>query len=328
MFKHFSTILFALCLSISTYALTLSDEARIFVLSCTPGDAIYERYGHTSIRVVDPKYDMDEVYNYGVFTFNIDHFYWKFIKGETWYRLEKEPSQYFLWDYLHENRPVYIQELALSVEQRQIVFDALQVNLMPKNKSYLYNFVFDNCATRPYHLIKDALQDTIQSTYHGYEGHTYREFISHYTGKGSWVDFGINLLFGSKADCPMYGEQRIFLPEELMFYISEAKLSNQQALTSRQHIAPFPVRHTPWWQTYYFGLALLTLLIALISWYDRGRKRCTWWIDILLICMYILLLALVAFLTFCSLHPLVGFGWRLLIIPILHLCARLIYIIH
>ena len=42
--------------------------------------------------------------------------------------------------------------------------------------------------------------------------------------------------------------------------------------------------------------------------------------------VYALLLVLVTFLTFFSIHPLVGFGSYLLIIPSIHLCARIIYL--
>jgi hypothetical protein len=35
----------------------------------------------------------------------------------------------------------------------------------------------------------------------------------------------------------------------------------------------------------------------------------------------------VVFLTFFSCHPLVGFNWRLILIPLIHLCARLVYLL-
>jgi hypothetical protein len=72
-------------------------------------------------------------------------------------------------------------------------------------------------------------------------------------------------------------------------------------------------------------LALLAIIIALISWWDRRRNRLSWWLDAILGVVYLVLLAIVIFLTFFSVHPLVGFSWRLLILPLIHICARLIY---
>ena len=55
------------------------------LLTCTPGEELYARYGHTSIRLQDTERHLDIVFNYGVFTFTAEHFYWKFVKGETYY---------------------------------------------------------------------------------------------------------------------------------------------------------------------------------------------------------------------------------------------------
>ena len=79
--------LFILCLTawIGVQAQGLSEEAQISLLTCTPGNELYARYGHTAIRVLDPQNRLDLVFNYGIFDFNTDHFYWKFVKGETWY---------------------------------------------------------------------------------------------------------------------------------------------------------------------------------------------------------------------------------------------------
>ena len=123
----------------------------------------------------------------------------------------------------------------------------------------------------------------------------------------------------------MTNEQRLFLPEELMFYLSEAHLSDGTPLVIHENIAPFEIDNVPWYADCRFGIALFALLMVLISWWDRKRNKLSWWLDAILCLVYLVLLAIVIFLTFFSVHPLVGFSWRLLILPIIHLCARLIY---
>ena len=49
-------------------------------------------------------------------------------------------------------------------------------------------------------------------------------------------------------------------------------------------------------------------------------------IDVLLAVVYIVLVTIAVFLTFFSCHPLVGFNWRLILFPIIHVCTRLVYI--
>ncbi len=305
----------------------LSEQSRISLLTCAPGNELYSRYGHTALRVQDSVNQLDVVFNYGIFDFNTDHFYWKFMRGETYYQLGIESADSFFFGYARHQRPVYEQVLNLTLPQRQSLFEALVVNYEPRNRYYLYNFVFDNCATRPYQLIKQILEDSIISTYIGAEGQTYRTFLRHYTRPASWADFGINLLFGARADQPMYGEQRLFLPEELMFFLSEARMPDGTQIVQIGDIHHFEIQPVPWYATWYLGIALFALFLVAISLWDRHRAKWSWWVEVVMGIIYLALLLVVGFLTFFSIHPLVGFGWRLLIIPAVHLCARLIYII-
>ena len=310
----------------------LSDGARIFLVTCSPGQALYERYGHTALMVIDDELGISEVYNYGIFDFSTEHFYWRFVRGETFYQLGKEGARWFIDSYTYGKRTVNIQQLHLTPEQKDAIYRALIINYYPENRTYLYNFVFDNCATRPYYLLKNALQadstqqSAVSSSYKGAEGMTYREFIRRYTPKGSWGDFGINLVFGPKADKPMQGEQRLFLPEELMNYIQAATFADGTPLVESSYVHPFEVEQVPWYKTWYFGLIVLFVVLAVLSYYDRRRGARTKWVDYTLYTLYALLLVLVTFLTFFSIHPLVGFGAYLLIIPSIHLCARIIYL--
>lgn len=305
--------------------ITLSDSARIYLLTCTPGTEVWSKYGHTGIRVEDQAQQIDIVFNYGIFSLMEKGFYLKFIQGETYYQLGIESYPHFVEFYSQIGRKTYLQQLNLTQEQKQRVLDALLVNYQPKNRYYLYNFVFDNCATRPYYLLKKALQDTITSDYQGYVNQPFRSTISHYTGPYSLVDFGINLIFGKKSNQLMTNEQRLFLPEELMFYLSEARLSDGTPLVLEENIQSFQIAPVPWYADCRLVITLFAILMVLISIWDRKRNKLSWWVDAILCVVYLILLSIVIFLTFFSIHPLVGFGWRLIILPFIHICARLIY---
>lgn len=328
MLKRCCHIVLALLLAVTAQAALLSDSAAIYLLSCSPGEALYERYGHTALLVQDPVNGIDEVYNYGIFDFSSEHFYWRFVRGETYYQLGKQSTYSFVRSYTYGNRCVNIQQLNLSAAQRDTLYRALLINYQPENRVYLYNFVFDNCATRPYLLLKRAIggDSAVHSAYTGATGMTYRRFIQRYTPKGSWGDLGINLLFGPKADKPMTDAERLFLPEEVMWYMHEAHFADGTPLVEAENIRAFDVEQLPWYKTWYFGLSLLFVALAALSYYDRRRGRRTRWVDIVLYVIYALLLVLVTFLTFFSVHPLVGFGPYLLLIPSLHLCARIVYL--
>ena len=320
-------LLIVLSVSCTLAAHEWSDETFVSLLTCGPGEELYAHYGHTAIRICDPQDGTDWVFNYGIFDFNTDHFYWKFVRGETWYQLGASSLESFLFQYRLEQRPVYEQRLRLTDLQRDRLINALLINYEPENRTYLYNFVFDNCATRPYHMILSALGDSIRSTYTGAQGQTYRRYLQHYTGRGSWADFGINLLFGRRSQHRMQGEEALFIPEELMFYLSEATFADGTPVVLKEHIAPFDIQPLPWYQTWYFGIALIILALLALTLIGRHIHRRFYGIDIAFGIVYALLIAIVIFLTFFSIHPLVGFGWRLFILPLVYLCIRLVYYI-
>jgi hypothetical protein len=133
-------------------------------------------------------------------------------------------------------------------------------------------------------------------------------------------------VFGNDADQPMTNEQRLFLPEELMNYMAQAHLSDGTPLVKKQHIAAFPEAVVPWYAHCGWGIALFAVLMLLLSLYDRKRGKIAWGVDLALGIIYLLLIALVIFLTGFSCHPLVGFNWRLLLFPFIHVCTRIVYI--
>jgi len=309
----------------------LSDSAKIFLLTCSPGEALYERYGHTAILVIDDELGISEVYNYGIFDFSTEHFYWRFVKGETYYQLGKEDASWFMSLYAYAGRQVNIQQLNLTPDDRDAIYRALIINYYPENRVYLYNFVFDNCATRPYHLLINALGEhsSLNCLALGAvppSSITFRDLIRHYTPQGSWGDFGINLVFGRRADQPVTDEQRLFLPEQLMNHLSSMHYADGTPLVAAEHTEPFSIQRVPWYASWYFGLAVLFVVLAVISFHDRRQHQRTRWVDYILYAVYAALMVLVTFLTFFSIHPLVGFGPYLLIIPSIHLCARIIYL--
>jgi hypothetical protein len=107
---------------------TLSKQAKISVLTCGPNEEVYALYGHTAIRVKDPAFKIDLVFNYGVFSFNTPHFVYRFAKGETDYMLYPFKFRSFFEEYKKEQRSIYGQDLNLTQKEKQQLFDFLVWN--------------------------------------------------------------------------------------------------------------------------------------------------------------------------------------------------------
>ena len=100
-----------------------SDSAYISILTCSPGQEVYAKFGHSGIRINDPVTKTDMVFNYGIFSFNTENFYYKFIKGETDYYLGVHPTDFFLAEYEERNSMVWEQVLDLSTTEKRKIID-------------------------------------------------------------------------------------------------------------------------------------------------------------------------------------------------------------
>ena len=210
----------------------LSSQAEISIITCDPGAELYSSFGHSAFRVLDRFNGIDQVYNYGTFNFKTDNFYVKFARGKLLYDLSSYPFHYFLRDYIKENRTVVEQVMNLDQETKQQFFDFLQNNAKPENKSYLYDFFFDNCATKLPEVSTKVLSDQIQMNYDFTNGldYTFRELIHLYLDDKPWGKFGIDLALGSVIDRQASPEEYLFLPDYVLKAYEKATIKKNDNL--------------------------------------------------------------------------------------------------
>ena len=176
----------------------LSTKATVSIVTCGSGDELYSTFGHSAFRVFDPLLNLDKIYNYGTFDFNASNFYLNFAKGKLIYQLSTSTFIRFLREYQYENRWVKTQELNLSTNQVQEVFNFLENNAKPENKSYQYDFFYDNCSTKIEDVIKTVLNDKVTfNNNHITSTKSHRDLIADYTMDHKWSKFGIDLVFKS-----------------------------------------------------------------------------------------------------------------------------------
>ncbi len=211
----------------SQHPQTLSDEAQVSLLTILPGDQVYSMYGHSAIRIVDPVLGLDWTYNYG--TFDFGHpltFVPRFVQGRLDYFLSVASYPRALAFYRTvEQRPVIEQVLALDATQRQALFDLLQVNARPENRTYRYDFLFDNCATR----IRDVMEATLGEALHFDDvpppNRTFRQLLDPYAADRPFLDFGIDLALGTPVDRIASARESMFLPDYLQRAFAHATLT-------------------------------------------------------------------------------------------------------
>jgi len=200
----------------TTAQVQLTDSAKISLLTASPWHgAVYALFGHTAIRVQDDSTGVNAVFNYGYFDSSQPNFIYHFVRGETDYILGVTSFEEFLSEYAYKGQQVIAQELNLTTDEKQQLYEALYVNALPENRKYRYNYFYDNCSTRPRDMVEKYTKGELKYPPTPRE-QTYRDLVHECVEAYPWLLFGIDLVIGNSADRPIDVREKMFIPRYLM----------------------------------------------------------------------------------------------------------------
>jgi hypothetical protein len=222
-------ILICLCSFIkNTAQVNLSVYSEISVVTAGPGKELYEKFGHTALRIKDPVLNLDLIYNYGVFDFNAPNFYSNFAAGKMYYLLDRYDFKYFLASYKRDKRWLKQQVLNLNQAEKQQFFNYLENNARPENATYLYDPFFDNCATKIRDISKVILKDVVTLTSDSIENNkTLRTLMNQEINWNTWGNFGINLIAGTILDVKRNQLEYTYLPDYIFKTFNNGKIKRE-----------------------------------------------------------------------------------------------------
>lgn len=263
-------LLFAFLLFISYLGFSqnssLSNQAKVSILTCGTGPESYAMYGHTGIRIQDPATGIDVVYNYGAFDFSTPNFIGRFVKGDLQYFVTNGSYIDFYYNYQSENREIIEQKLALSSAQINQLFQQLNASVYSDDRFYTYKFIDRNCTT----MVVDKINSTLGKEYikSATSALSYREILYPYMSD-FYLKLGIQLIFGAKVDEPA---TRLFLPYEFKKSLTQTTFKGQPISTSAETILKANKTSIPFafWNSIYSLIGVLFLFALL------GKK----WIQI------------------------------------------------
>lgn len=300
----------------------LTENAKISLMTTAPWDEeAYAMYGHTALFVEDDSLGIDAVFNYGFFDMSRPWFMYHFVRGETDYILGVQSFTDFVDSYGYKGVEVVKQELNLSAEEKQQLWDALYINHLPENRGYRYNFFYDNCVTRPRDLIEQFIQGEIKYPVDT-KKQSYRDLIHECVGGIPWMKFGIDLIIGNEADRAISLREKMFLPAYLMHALDETVVVSGDSLSyslvkskdivledviKRKSIrewslfSPIPIA---------FALLLVTFIISFFQLIRRNDKLYIKIYDTILFGVAGIGGFIIFFLMFFSEHPAVSTNWN------------------
>lgn len=241
---------------------------------------LYEGFGHSAFHVSDRQNGIDWVYNYGTFDFNQPNFYMNFTRGYLLYKLAKQDYQRFRDAYAYFNRAIQEQVLNLSQPQKQKLFEFLENNARPENSNYLYDYFYDNCATKLRDVLEEVFPDSIRfDDSHITTDYTIRQLVDIYIeDKFPWGDFGIDLALGLPMDKTASPYEYMFLPDYIHSAFANASIktdSGELPLVARAlHIYESrPEIEERVFFTPEIAFWLLLVLVLISCWWEiRSRK--------------------------------------------------------
>lgn len=296
-------------------------EWRVSLLTCSPGHEIYELEGHSGLRLVNQQRGVDVVVNWGLFDFASPGFVYRFVKGETDYMAGAAPSDRFFSMYAADGREVTEQILALTPQQSQRVVELVEDNLRPENRTYRYNYVADNCATRPLAVVERALSDTItlgapeEAIAHAAG---FREAMRYYHRNYPWYQFGIDLALGSTIDRPEARRAMTFSPVALQQMLEGATLPSGGSVVASTNVivegrdGGVSAPPTPWYLSPLAAGWLLLVITVGVTIFDLITGRLSRGYDAALFTIFGLAGCLITFLVFFSVHGPASPNWLLL----------------
>ena len=276
--------LFQLSVSYSQY-LDLSPQAEISLLTIGPGNSLNDSFGHSAFRINDPSLDLDIIFNYGIYDFEASYFEIKFARGKLNYVVDTANFESFKNHYKRQNRFIKEQILNLSPEEKQKAFNFLANNAEPENKYYLYDFFYDNCATKMRDVMTDGINLNIEfKNPDGFEETTFRKLIQQNLDWNSWGSFGIDIALGSVIDKPATANEHMFLPEYVYSFFKNASIkgnSGKSLVKTTRDI--FKNAKTSSSNSFVlsplFILGFISILIIYLTFRNYKNNKRTKWLD-------------------------------------------------
>ena len=291
------------------------ENTQISLLTCSPGDLIYELFGHTAIRIQDDSHKLDFVVNYGLFDFDQPHFVYRFVRGKTDYTVGVSYTSSFIQSYAERGSSITESTLNLTVAEKQDLLNRLNENLLPENRIYRYNFIYNNCATKVRDIFDMSIKRKLSYPTH-VDSYSFREAIMLYTETAPWSQLGFDLCLGARADRTATQREMLFLPEVLGETYASAMLTDSigiqpLCLQTSQIIPATQEKGTAWFSPTLCAYLLL-LMVLYASFFLNKHKIWLKRMDVVLFTINGIGGCIILFLILYSQHPFTGQNYNIL----------------
>ena len=306
-------LLFLLCITVAFSQKNIPNNTQISVLTIGPGNNLNDAFGHSGIRLKTSYSDI--VYDFGRYNFEAPNFYLNFARGKLNYLQGKANYNNLVNFYKQQNRSIKEQILNLSAEEKQSVYTFLETNYAKNQGAYLYDFFYDNCATKIRDVIENATNGNIDYQLpDNYEDKTFRTLIQDELHPNAWGSLGIDIALGAIIDRTATPREHMFLPKNIHSFYSEATINNRQLVSNSKTIinSDTKFKNGTFLLSPIFVLSLIAILIIYITFNDHKKQRRTKGLDACIQLILGVIGILLTLLWFGTDHTATGYNYNLL----------------
>jgi hypothetical protein len=228
------TIFFILTLFYGNVLFAQGENLTLKIAVMGPGDELYFWWGHIALVVEDSRAGTSRFFDYGLFSFDNDNFFYNFAFGRLLYSCGVSPTDRNLSVYFDTNRDITVYTLDVPPELRQKVRDFAETNVLPENRDYYYHHFRDNCSTRIRDIIDIATNGQFLEQYGQAPGRfTLRQHVRRHTWFSPAADWFLNFLMGQVIDRPITVWEDMFLPSEVGNRIEEFLYTDNEGVSRK-----------------------------------------------------------------------------------------------
>jgi len=198
------------------------DALTLKIAIIGPGDELYFWWGHIGLVVEDRISGTSRFFDWGVFSFENENFFWNFALGRLIYTCSVSQAQSNFTQYTKTNRDITIYTLDLPGDKKEAVLRFAENNMLPENRDYNYHHFRDNCATRIRDIIDLALDGRFKEEFINERSRfTLRQHVRRHTWFSPFIDWILNFWMGQDIDRPITVWDDMFLPSEIGMRIAD-----------------------------------------------------------------------------------------------------------
>lgn len=273
-------LLLFLITDVSALAVTVTDSTRagryrISLITCGPGEEIWETFGHACIRVIDSTKtdaERDKIYNYGFFEASEDNPLLKQVfTGWLVDFVDTITYDELMIEYRAKRRSLNEQVFLLNDQQKEQVVTFLRNNMKKEYRYYNFDTFYDNCSTRIRDLFELLFGKRLRfgPVLESGSKVTYRQATINrmcVEQEKYWFRFVLNLTYASRADRVMSDRDAMFLPVFLAKGFAGATLDGKPLCRA---ITPIQAESIVWTDTgarpikYLFLISVFVVLISI-----------------------------------------------------------------